>query len=203
MPLWRRAVSSTCTSESGFSLTEVVVGLAITLLLLAASVPLWIGVQHSTSLRSERLLDLSRWQVVQARLERDLRLARPGSLESDPTGLLLLREARRVVVLTQAVWGEGLEVVCWESAGGSLMRRRRPYDPLVGVGAVPGVFLDSKTMLEGLRSGYFTHIEDDDGVERSADHSGPGVVTQVILRVELSHDDFSATVHACRAGVGW
>jgi len=148
----------TSSSEPGFSLIELMVAVTLSVLLALAVAPLWIGLQRNSQDGFDRLLDAGRFQVVAARFERDLRLVAPENDLRSRGALVLQAGERQITFVTQAVDGSGLEVVSWEVVGGSLMRRRRPYDPTAGAGVLPGSYSDNKTMVEGLAGGTL-HFE--------------------------------------------
>lgn len=144
-----------CTTD-GLSLIEVLVALCLSLVLLLGIAPLWVSLYRTGVGTHEVLVDLQRWRVVAARLERDLRMASgdvPGRLDCVP---VLEATATRVVFVTQSAQAEGLEIVAWEIVAGSLMRRRAPL-PLAGPPTLPSAFQDNKTMLEGTAGGTFSY----------------------------------------------
>lgn len=167
----------TSSSEPGFSLIELMVAVTLSVLLALAVAPLWIGLQRTSQDGFDRLLDAGRFQVVAARFERDLRLVAPENDLRSRGALVLQAGERQITFVTQAVDGSGLEVVSWEVVGGSLMRRRRPYDPAVGAGLIPGSYADNKTMVEGLATGTL-HFESGYG-----DFS-PNLEVSLLRRVE-------------------
>jgi prepilin-type N-terminal cleavage/methylation domain-containing protein len=149
------AGSRTCTSD-GFTLTEMVVALALSIIIVSTVCSLWIGFVARNVDTQERLVSLQRWRVVTARLERDLRLATAEGLADRACAPILEATSGRVTLVTRSIDGAGIEIVAWEIIGGALMRRRSPL-PSDGSSPAVGVFVDSKTMLEGLRSGSFRY----------------------------------------------
>ncbi len=183
---YRLAGSSTCTTD-GLSLVEVLVALSLSLVLLLGIAPLWVTTVRTGVDTQEHLLDLQRWRVVSARLERDLRMASTDGgrylgctrvLEANPT---------RVVLLTRSVQDGGLEIVAWEFVAGSLMRRRTPLPvqgpPQLGVG-----FRDSKTMIEATEGGAFSY------------HTGGVALGSVVAQEDLRLVD--AVAVTCRVTAG-
>jgi type II secretory pathway component PulJ len=133
---------------------EMLVALVLSLVLLAAALPLWNGITSRTSDAQERLVQLQRWQVVAARLERDLRLASADGVAGLGCAPIIEARPNKVTLVTRTADGTKLELVSWEIVGGSLMRRRNPLD-YEGAGLPVGPFSDNKTMLEGVREGSF------------------------------------------------
>lgn len=149
------ALSATCTSE-GFSLFEVLTAVCLSLALLLCTGPLWSTVGRTAAETHTRLLDAQRWGVVAARFESDLRLASTEGRGDLGCVSLLEATATRVVLVTRAQQGDGLEVVAWEFAGGSLMRRRSPLPPESPRPSSVS-FPDNKTMIEGVLAGRFSY----------------------------------------------
>ncbi len=95
-------MSSTSTSDTGFSLIELMVALALSVLLALGVAPLWIGIQRSSLDGFDGLLDAGRFQVVAARFERDLRLTVPASDTRWMGSLLLQADERQITFVTRA-----------------------------------------------------------------------------------------------------
>lgn len=166
---------STCTTE-GLSLIEVLVALCVSLVLLLGVAPLWVALLQGGVGAQGLLVDTQRWRVAAARLERDVRMASADAPRALGCGPLLEATSDRVVLITRSVQAEGLEIVAWEVAGGSLMRRRASL-PAAGVPSVPAAFQDNKTMMEGLESGLFTY------------RAGPGSFDGAVPAADLGRVD--------------
>lgn len=145
----------TSTSD-GFTLLEVLVALVLSLVILLGTAPLWVTTVRTSVLSQELLVDVERWRVVSARLERDLRMASAAGIRG--LGCVPLMEATpaRLVLVTRSAEGREPEIVAWEFAGNSLMRRRMPV-PAGGSLPAMGGFRDNKTMLEGVGGGVFSY----------------------------------------------
>jgi len=137
----------------GFSLIELLVGLALSLMLALAIAPLWTTASKVTVEGADRVVATFQARTMVARLERDLRLASAregGELECAP---VVEADGRHLVVVTRSAADATAEIVEWEMVGGSLMRRRGPWVGVPAGGVSHGLFIDHKTMLEGLASG--------------------------------------------------
>ncbi|MHB8870167.1 MAG: hypothetical protein ACYC6T_00530 [Thermoleophilia bacterium] len=130
--------------------------LSLSLVLLLGIAPLWVTTVRTGVDTQEQLLDLQRWRVVSARLERDLRMASTDGGRYLGCARVLEATATRMVLLTRSVQDGGLEIVAWEFVAGSLMRRRTPL-PAQGSPQLGGGFRDSKTMIEATEGGAFSY----------------------------------------------
>jgi len=143
----------------GFSLIELLVGLALSLMLALAIAPLWMAAQKVTVEGGDRVLVTFQERTMVARLERDLRLASAlggGGLECAP---VVQANARHLVLVTRSAASATPEIVEWELVGGSLMRRRGLWAGMPGGVVSHSLFSDHKTMLEGLAAGgSFTYL---------------------------------------------
>lgn len=139
--------------RGGFTLIEVLLGLTLTVVLALALMPLALCLERQSAQESDRTITVLQGRVAAARLERDLRLASAGRSVFVTYSAILEATPSQVVFLGQADDEVSLDLIEWECAGGRLMRRwgRCPDErpPVFG----HGLFLDSKTMLEGLREG--------------------------------------------------
>lgn len=147
---WKRvrAVSG----SPGFTLLELLLALALSVMLAVAVLPVWTGLLEYQTAASDHVIDLTQGRVAGARLARDLRLA--GAVEvANAEGVALLRaEGNEMVLLSRVGEEGGVELVEWELAGSRLVRRRSPWTgPLPDV-IGHGTFIDHKTMLEGVSS---------------------------------------------------
>jgi hypothetical protein len=142
------------------SLIELLVALALTLVVAAATLSLWAGLQRAEAGDADRMILLTQARVAIARLERDLRLGTAQGCMFPLAGPVLEGQASEVVLLTRGVEG-GLEVVEWEAVGGSLMRRKGPCPAVRPSLIVHTLYNDNKTMLQNLGSSarfrYFMH----------------------------------------------
>jgi hypothetical protein len=134
------------------TLLELLVGLALTLIIAAALLPAWLGLQSSAVAGGDRAVSLVQSRVAVARLERDLRLAGAGGGRGGGGGLVEA-DGVHLVLLTSGADGTGCEVVEWEFVGTALMRRRAPEAAAPELPVTHAVFRDHKTMLEGVVAG--------------------------------------------------
>jgi len=150
--------------------------MTLSLTLMLGVAPLWISLQSAAVAAQESAIAHGAWRVASARLERDLR----GATTEGATGLgpnpLLQAATTEVVFVTRDPRTGALEIVEWEVAGSSLMRRRRPWPGLPPTALSHGAFSDHKTMLEGVSSGSFTLVSGDSTVAGSTyPEKAPGV----------------------------
>lgn len=141
--------------QQGFTLMEMLVGLAMGVAVILAFTPVWLGLERREAAWNDRLITLLQSRVAAARLERDLRLASTLDCSGLVGGPLLQCTPGAVVVVTREGASAGPEIVKWEFVDGVLMRRRLAWPGFVPDPLKNGVFLDNKTMLEGLAEAHF------------------------------------------------
>lgn len=155
----RSFVVASVADSYGFSLVELLVGLALSVMLALAIAPLWVAAQKVTVEGGDRVLATFQARTMVARLERDLRLASAlggGGLECAP---LVQANGHHLVVVTRSAADATPEIVEWELVGGSLMRRRGPWVGVPAGGVSHSLYSDHKTMLENLATGgSFTYL---------------------------------------------
>lgn len=132
---------------------ELIVYLGLVAALAASVLPLWVIVQTRASAASDRMIQVVAARVVAARFERDLRVASAAGLAGGDCSPLLSGTAQEVVTITRTQDASGLELVEWEIVGSRLMRRRGPWPGSVPSPITHALYLDHKTMLEGLAPG--------------------------------------------------
>lgn len=139
---------------SGFSLIEMVVALALTLLLVCGVMAFWLGTLRAHTERNDHLVTLLQGRVALHRFERDLRAATLGNL-ADQTPSPLLRATRQEVVLIARGKAGALQLIEWELTDGRLMRRTGPLNGTLPSAITHALYSDNKTMLEtpGLQGG--------------------------------------------------
>ncbi|HLA83129.1 MAG TPA: prepilin-type N-terminal cleavage/methylation domain-containing protein [Thermoleophilia bacterium] len=136
--------------ESGFSLIELLIGLSLTLCVAAAALTLWTCLERTGTSGGDRMIRLIQGRVAVARLSRDLRLATAWGCPFPTPGVLLEARANQVVILTRSTESGALFLVEWELIGGSLMRRRGNCPATRPASIEHSLFVDHKTMLEGV-----------------------------------------------------
>jgi prepilin-type N-terminal cleavage/methylation domain-containing protein len=132
----------------GFSLVELLVGLALAALLAAATMPLWVSLQKSGVREADRTIHLLQQRVAVARLEGDLRLASGQGCRFVTTGPILDASGSQVVFLRPAPDESGPIIVEWEIVRGSLMRRWTDCPADRPATYRHSLYADNKTMLE-------------------------------------------------------
>ena len=144
---------SAAPDELGFTLIELVLGLALSVILALAVAPLWTSLQGGSVSEGDQTLRLLQERVAVSRFERDLRLASAAGCLFELSAPVVEATGQRVVFLAPATRGSAPIVVEWEIGGGTLMRRWGDC-PLTRAAAWAGsAYRDNKTMLEGVQSG--------------------------------------------------
>lgn len=161
-----------CTSErprsplagprlTGFSLVELLVGLALASLLIAATAPLWVSLQRAGVEETDRTVFLLQQRVAAARLERDLRLAGARGCLFTTAGPVLEASASQIVLLVGSSADGPPILVEWEITRGALMRRWGPCPGCRPAEFTHSLYRDNKTVLEGLSGdSAFTYVVD-------------------------------------------
>jgi hypothetical protein len=138
---------------TGFTLVELVVGLALALCLALAVAPLWATLQSGGVKETDDTIRLLQGRVATVRLERDLRLASAGGCHFAVVGPVLEASASQVVFLERAPDGAAPLMVEWELSGRSLMRRWGSCPLERSTTVRHSLFDDNKTMLEDVQAG--------------------------------------------------
>lgn len=189
-----------CTSESkraiagllGFTAIELLLGLTLTVVLALAIMPLTVSLQGVGSRESDRAITLLQGRVAAARLERDLRLASAGRSPFLVEAALLEAGPSQVVFLGHANDDASLDLLEWELAGDSLMRRWGPCPSALPATFGHHLYVDSKTVLQGLRKGgTLAYVVDGRTLEGELAGEELGEVESVILR--LAGEDEAGT----------
>lgn len=209
-------MDSTCTSKglrrgghrcgacAGFSAIELILGHALTVCLAMAVAPLWLSLQRTGVREGDQTVRLLQGRVAVVRLERDLRLASAAGCIFPLSGPILEASRSQVVFLMRPAPGDPPVLVEWEIVGGTLMRRR---------GACPvtrppvfshSLFVDHKTMLEGVKPGSaFDYLAGGVPVDPSAGGVDLTSVDGVVLKLQTTAEGASAAVHVtARSRVG-
>jgi len=137
---------------SGFTIMELVVGVSLALLLALGVGPLVLFIQSSGSLEGDRSVAFMQGRVSGARLERDLRTASAEDCPFKVDGPVLQANDRQVVFLSRCSDDETLVMVEWEVVGSRLMRRWAACPTQKPLSFVHSLYVDNKTMLEGVGS---------------------------------------------------
>ena len=138
--------------EQGFSVIELLLGLALALCLALAIAPLITSTVSLGKGEADRVLQTVQARVACARFERDLRLAGPAGCPFAVSGALLAAGPTKVVVLAPTQGEPVPQLVEWEISGTNLMRRWGLCPSLRPSVFANSLFLDHKTMLEGVRA---------------------------------------------------
>jgi prepilin-type N-terminal cleavage/methylation domain-containing protein len=138
--------------EDGFSLVELVVGLALLLVIACAALALWTGLERAGTSDGDRMVLLLQSRVAAARLERELRLATAQGCLFTVGGPVLEARPNQVVLLTRVEQVAGPVLIEWEVVNGNLMRRRGACPAIRPLLFSHSLYSDNKTMLEGMTS---------------------------------------------------
>jgi len=149
----RRRQVARSVAEGGLTLVELMVALALAVFLIAAIAPLVTSISRAGVDEADRTLHAVQARVAFARFEQDLRMAAGLGSPLPVASPILEATATRVVLLTRAEVGEDPLLVEWEIRGSSIMRRWGQCPNSLPDTFGTALFIDNKTMLEGLRSG--------------------------------------------------
>ena len=140
------------TKDAGFTVVELMIGMALVLLISLSTLSLWEGVERTGTGSTDRMVALLQSRVAVARWERDLRLASARDCLFLCNGAVLAADTKQVVFLIREAESTLPSLVEWELAGTSLMRRKGDcpfFRPLL---FAHNLYFDNKTILEGLTS---------------------------------------------------
>jgi hypothetical protein len=187
---------------TGFTLVELVVGLALALCLALAVGPLWATMQSAGVKATDDTIRLLQGRVATIRLERDLRLASAEDCHFAVGGPVLEASASQVVLLERAADGSALLMVEWELSGKSLMRRWG-LCPLERPTAFRhSLFDDNKTMLEDVQSGSAFSYVVGGKVFGSVGTSSLESISAVVIRLRAGDSASRAREATATARVG-
>lgn len=144
-----RSLPTSPLASRGFSLIELLVALALSLLVAAAVSTLWLRVQTTQVEAADRMQAHLAGRVVAARFEKDLRHATMENVGTTVTSSLLRADQKELVLLSVSQGGAA-KLIEWEFAGSSLMRRHGPWLGTVPARGQHSAYNSSKTMLEGV-----------------------------------------------------
>lgn len=134
----------------GFTALELLLGIMLTVTLALGIAPLVSSFDRIGTRETDRGVRLIQSRVAVARLERDLRMATAGGCPFGVEGAILEATPSQVVFLGRRVGVEGLNIIEWEIVGSSLMRRWGPCPSEMPESFPHSLYVDNKTMLEGL-----------------------------------------------------
>jgi prepilin-type N-terminal cleavage/methylation domain-containing protein len=136
--------------QEGFSLVELVVGLALLLVIACAALALWTGLERGGASDGDKMILLLQSRVAIARLERDVRMATAQDCLFTTSGAVLEAKPNQLVILTRIEQSGGPVLVEWELINGNLMRRRGACPAMRPLSFSHSLYSDNKTMLEGV-----------------------------------------------------
>ncbi len=193
---------STCTSReassglhSGFTVIELLIGLALAMCLAVVAAPLWLSLESVGVREADRTVESLQGRVAMGRLERDLRLASGAGCPFMVETSLLEATADQVVFLGRAEGGAEPVLVEWELTGGALMRRWGVCPKTRPVVFRHSLYRDHKTMLEKVESGgAFAYMVDGELITSPVPESDLDSVEAVILNLNVGNSDESGSV---------
>ena len=139
--------------KSGFTLVELLVGITLASLIAAGVGPLVVSIQRYGVCEGDRTVSVIQGRVAGARLEKDLRTATAEDCPFPVSGPILEAGSRQIVFLSVGSDGETLLIVEWELVGSTLMRRWGRCPSQKPALFPHTLYLDNKTMLQGVASG--------------------------------------------------
>lgn len=180
----------------GFSLLELLVALALALVVMAATAPLFVSLGQTAVSEADGTIGSLQGRVAVARLERDLRIASAARCPFVAHGPVL-EASRQQVVFLQASSSEGPPLLVeWElTATGSLMRRWGNCPSSRPTTYPHSLFRDHKTMLERLRpSSCFRYEVAGGAVLDSVEQENLALVKAVLFDASTSPAGLSGSV---------
>ncbi len=170
--------------ESGFGVIELVLGLSLALCLAVAVGPLVTSLQKEGVEQADRSVQALQARVALARFERDMRLAGGSGCPFPSSGALLEAGASRVVLLVPRQLGSAPIIVEWEITGSKLMRRWGACPSTRPAVYATSLFVDSKTMLEGVHPGsHLSYLVGQRAVVPPLGRSQLAAVDKVVLEL--------------------
>jgi prepilin-type N-terminal cleavage/methylation domain-containing protein len=191
--------------SDGFTLVELLVGLALSVSLAMAVAPLWLSLESVGARAADRTIWLLQERVTTARFERDLRLAGAEGCRFATAGALLEATVSQVVFLQHSADGSEPTMVEWEIAKGSLMRRRGACPALRPSVYAHSGYADNKTMLEAVGAGSrFGYVVNGVVVDAPVVQADLAAVGAVVLHLKFSgvgqagSEEMTATARVAR-----
>jgi hypothetical protein len=191
-------------ASAGFSAIELILGLALTVCLAVAVAPLWLSLQSTGVQQGDQTVQLLQGRVAAGRFEHDMRLASATNCPFPLSGPILEASPSRTVFLTRTTVDAAPVLVEWEIVNETLMRRRGVCPATRPAAFAHSLFVDHKTMLEGVKLGSsFVYLADGKVVDPYADGFSGASVDAVVLELHTASAGATATVHvAARGRVG-
>ncbi|MCE5253806.1 MAG: prepilin-type N-terminal cleavage/methylation domain-containing protein [Actinomycetia bacterium] len=187
----------------GFTLVELLVGLALAATVAVAVAPLWASLEDVGADETDRTVQSLQGRVAIARFERDLRLASAAGCPFAVQGPVLEASGNQVVFLERTGDDGVATLVEWEIVNGALMRRWGPCPVTRPLVHGHSLYVDHKTMLDDVAAGsVFAYVvggvpatgpvsgQDLDRIEAVvldarvvSEEAGPGVKVSTTARV--------------------
>jgi hypothetical protein len=167
--------------QEGFTALELLLGMVLSVFLAMSIAPVVFSLQKTGVVESDRAVVLLQGRVAAARLERDLRMAGVG-YRLPAEGPVLKASDKEVVFLSHSGANNDPCVTEWEIVGSNLMRRWGPSPSSLPTVFIHSLYVDNKTMLEGLSGdAHFSFMIDGQVVEGTVRQSDLGWIEAVVL----------------------
>lgn len=177
----RRALAG---SEWAFTAIELLIGICIAASLAIAMAPVWLSWERVGDGETDQTIWFMQSRVALARFERDLRQASAVRCPFPTVTSVLEATPSQLVVLARTNDGAPPVLVEWEIVRGSVMRRWGRCPETRPAVFAHSSYLDSKTMLEGVRAGSgFAYCAGARRLEAPVDPSQLDSVTSVALEL--------------------
>lgn len=189
-------------AAQGFTLVELLVGLAMVLFIAAAVGPLWVTLEGAGASEADRTVQSLQGRVAVARFERDLRLASAAGCPFAVATPILEASTSQIVFLTRTTEESPGEdgaplLVEWEIAAGVLMRRWGSCPASRPLEYRHSLYLDHKTMLEDVGAGSsFAYVVDGEMTAGPISGEDLGAIGAVILDAQVIGEEGRRTVKA-------
>jgi hypothetical protein len=134
----------------GFSLIEILLGIALALCLAVGLAPVWVSFEALAAREGDATIWASQGRVAVARLEKDARLAGFDECSFPASSAVLQASPSQVVLLVKDPDSSVPILVEWELVSGALMRRWGPCPNIKPAVFPHSLYIDSKTMLDGV-----------------------------------------------------
>jgi hypothetical protein len=193
-----RRNTGTC---GGFSLIELILGLALTACLAVAVAPLWLSLQTTGVREGDQTVRMLQARVAVARFERDLRLASAADCPFSLSAPILEASPSQVVGGGRLPAAAAPVLVEWEIVNGTLMRRRGACPVARPPAFSHSLFVDHKTMLEGVEPGSsLAYLVGSVLIDRSVGVVDLTLIDRVVLELQTTAEDATAPVHVTARG---
>jgi hypothetical protein len=204
-------VNSTSTTRAtrrrvgrGFTILELLIGVTLAACVAVALAPVWLSWQRVGGDETDLTIWFAQSRVAVARFERDLRLAGAARCPFPADSAVLEATPTQVVFLENSGGQTAPLLVEWDLSKGALMRRWAACPGKRPVVFAHNAYLDSKTMLEDVRTGSrFLYQAGSRALGSTVDSAGLSCITSVTIEVMGGETQWPGVVRAqATAAVG-